>query len=51
MWAEAAEALIAELKNHPQVKALVPELEQGVLVGEIPAIVAAQKLIALYKTQ
>ena len=51
MWAEAAEALIAELKNHPQVKALVPELEQGVLAGEIPAIVAAQKLIALYKTQ
>jgi LAO/AO transport system kinase len=51
MWAETAEALIADLKNHPEVKALVPELEQAVLTGELPAIVAAQKLIAQYKTQ
>ena len=51
MWAETAEALLADLKNHPQVKALVPELEQAVLAGEVPAIVAAQKLIRYYKTQ
>ena len=51
MWAETAEALLADLKNHPQVKALVPELEQAVLAGEVPAIVAAQKFIRYYKTQ
>ena len=51
MWGETAEALLADLKNHPQVKALVPELEQAVLAGEVPAIVAAQKLIRYYKTQ
>ena len=50
MWAETAEALIADLRNHPQVKALVPELESAVLTGDMPAIVAAQRLIAHYKT-
>jgi len=50
MWAETAEALIADLSNHPQVKALVPELESAVLTGDMPAIVAAQRLIAHYKT-
>ena len=50
MWAETAEALIADLRNHPQVKALVPELESAVLAGDMPAIVAAQRLIAHYKT-
>ncbi len=49
MWAETAEALIADLRNHPQVKALVPELESAVLTGDMPAIVAAQRLIAHYK--
>jgi hypothetical protein len=51
MWAETTEALVADLKNQPQVKALVPELEQAVLAGELPAIVAAQRLIAQYKSQ
>lgn len=50
MWAETAEALIADLRNHPQVKALVPELESAVLAGDMPAIVAAQRLITHYKT-
>lgn len=50
MWSETAEALIADLKNHPKVKALVPELERAVLAGELPAIVAAQRLIKHYKT-
>lgn len=50
MWAETAEALIADLRYHPQVKALVPELESAVLAGDMPAIVAAQRLITHYKT-
>ena len=49
MWSETAEALIADLKNHATVKALVPELERAVLAGELPAIVAAQTLIKHYK--
>ena len=50
MWAETAEALIADLRSHPQVKSLVPELESAVLAGDVPAIVAAQRLIDHYKS-
>lgn len=49
MWSETAEALIADLKSHPQVKALVPQLEQAVTEGKLPATVAAQQLIEHYK--
>lgn len=50
MWNETAEALIADLKNHPQVKSLVPALEQAVIEGKLPPTVAAQRLIEHYKT-
>ena len=49
MWSETAEALITDLKNHPQVKSLVPQLEQAVTEGKLPATVAAQQLIEHYK--
>jgi LAO/AO transport system kinase len=49
MWAETAEMLIAGLKNHPAIKSMVPELEQQVLAGTLPAIVAAERLIEHYK--
>jgi LAO/AO transport system kinase len=49
MWAETAELLIAGLKNHDAVKSLVPSLEAAVLKGELPATVAAQRLIDHYK--
>jgi LAO/AO transport system kinase len=49
MWAETAEMLIAGLKNHPTIKSMVPELEQQVLAGTLPAIVAAERLIEHYK--
>ena len=49
MWAETAEMLIAGLKNHPTIKSMVPELEQQVLAGTLPAIVAAERLIGHYK--
>jgi len=50
MWAETAEALVSDLKSDPRVKALVPELEQAVLDGTLPATVAAQRLIDCFKT-
>lgn len=49
MWAETAELLIVGLKNHSTVKSLVPTLESAVLKGELPATVAAQRLIEHYK--
>jgi len=49
MWAETAELLIVGLKNHSVVKSLVPTLESAVLKGELPATVAAQRLIEHYK--
>ena len=50
MWAETAAELLADLRNHPAVSSLVPELEAAVLAGELPAIVAAQRLSETYKT-
>lgn len=50
MWHETAEALIADLKTHPQVKSLVAELEQAVIEGKLPPTLAAQRLIEHYKT-
>jgi LAO/AO transport system kinase len=50
MWSETAEALIADLKNQPQVKMLVAELERAVTEGKLPPTVAAQRLIEHYKT-
>lgn len=50
MWSETAETLVADLKNHPQVKLLVEELERAVTEGQLPPTVAAQRLIEHYKT-
>jgi len=50
MWAETAEALVSDLKSDARVKALVPQLEQAVLDGLLPATVAAQRLIDTFKT-
>ena len=51
MWSETAELLISDLKQHRAIKSMVPELEQAVLSAELPATVAAQRLIEHYKTQ
>ena len=50
MWNETVEALIADLKDHPQVRSLIPELEEAVIEGRLPPTVAAQRLIEHYKT-
>jgi LAO/AO transport system kinase len=49
MWSEMAESLVADLKDDERVKALIPEMENSVLRGELPATVAAQRTIDLYK--
>ncbi len=49
MWSEMAESLVADLKDDERVKALIPEMENAVLRGELPATVAAQRTIDLYK--
>ena len=51
MWSETAELLISDLKQHSAIQSMVPELEQAVLSAELPATVAAQRLIAHYKAQ
>jgi LAO/AO transport system kinase len=49
MWTEMAESLVADLKANEKIKMLVPEIENAVLDGKLPATVAAQRLIDLYK--
>tara|TARA_B100000767_G_scaffold29193_1_gene25321 strand:- start:564 stop:1553 length:990 start_codon:yes stop_codon:yes gene_type:complete len=49
MWAETTALLIADLTAHPAVRALVADLEQSVRIGETPATVGAQRLIAAFK--
>ena len=49
MWTEVAESLVADLKSDEKVKLLVPKIENAVLDGKLPTIVAAQRLIDLYK--
>ena len=51
MWSETAELLISDLKQHSAIQSMVPELEQAVLSAELPATVAAQRLIEHYKAQ
>ena len=49
MWSETADALLADLKSDASVKALVSQLEADVTSGNLPATVAAQKLIEAFK--
>ena len=49
MWSEMVESLVADLKDDERVKALIPEMENAVLRGELPATAAAQRTIDLYK--
>ena len=51
MWSETAELLISDLKQHSAIQSMVPELERSVLNAELPATVAAQRLIEHYKAQ
>ena len=48
MWSETAEILLTELREAPEVIALVSSLQARVRCGELPATVAAQRLVQAY---
>jgi LAO/AO transport system kinase len=48
MWQMVEGELYATLKNHPDVRALVPELERDVHDGKTTATVAAQRILAAF---
>lgn len=49
MWSEAAESLLDEVRGHPEVADQVELLEQDVMQGKMPATVAAEKLLRIYR--
>jgi LAO/AO transport system kinase len=49
MWSEMAESLVVDLKADTRIKHMMPELESAVLDGSLPATVAAQRMIMIYK--
>jgi LAO/AO transport system kinase len=48
MWQMVQDELFATLKNHAEVRALVPELERDVHDGRITATVAAQRILGAF---
>ncbi|MCB0996973.1 MAG: methylmalonyl Co-A mutase-associated GTPase MeaB [Acidimicrobiales bacterium] len=46
MWSMVEERLIDALRAHDGVRQLLPQLEAGVRAGEVPATVAADRLLA-----
>lgn len=50
MWAETAESLVAQLKEHPEVRARVRDLEDAVTQGRIPPTTAAEQLITIFRS-
>lgn len=51
MWSETAESLVKELKSHPLVRTRIGELESAVADGVLPASVAAEELVSIFKEQ
>jgi LAO/AO transport system kinase len=47
-WAMVREQLLGRLAAHPEVKALVPEVEQAVRDGELTPTLAAQRILAAF---
>lgn len=45
MWAETTESLLSALREHPEIRARIPDLEKGVTAGEIPPPAAARTLL------
>ncbi|MDO9337569.1 MAG: methylmalonyl Co-A mutase-associated GTPase MeaB [Caulobacter sp.] len=48
MWAMVNDRLGRAFRDHPQVAALAPTLEAQVLAGEVPASLAADRLLAAF---
>jgi LAO/AO transport system kinase len=49
MWTEVQDSLIADLREDPEVRGQLPQLEQAVSTGRIPAAVAATRLLEIYR--
>jgi LAO/AO transport system kinase len=45
MWSMLGDALLESLHAHPAVRAVLPDTEQRVRGGELPAAAAAQQLL------
>lgn len=49
-WAMVHDQLFAQLHEHPEVRRLTPELEQQVREGTLTATLAAQRILAEFRT-
>ncbi|MBT2386379.1 methylmalonyl Co-A mutase-associated GTPase MeaB [Streptomyces sp. ISL-11] len=50
VWSMVREQLLTELRDHPEVRRLGPDLEHEVREGSVPASVAAERLLAAFRT-
>lgn len=48
MWNETTESLRAALKQHPEVRRRLPELEEAVMAGRLSPAIAAQQLLDIF---
>jgi LAO/AO transport system kinase len=50
MWSEVTDTLLDELRAHPDVRASVDELERAVAAGSMAPAIAAQELLARFRS-
>lgn len=48
MWSETSESLLQALREHPEVRRLLPQLEAEVTAGRLPPTIAAQRLLQAF---
>jgi len=48
MWSELQDALVADLQHDPALRDRLPELEEAVVAGRLPATTAAERLLEVY---
>ncbi|MGH3623935.1 MAG: methylmalonyl Co-A mutase-associated GTPase MeaB, partial [Sciscionella sp.] len=48
-WSMVREQLLGRLRTHPRVRELVPELERAVAAGELPATLAAERILTAFQ--
>lgn len=51
MWSEIEDSLLAALRAHPGVRALLPDLEAAVAAGAVPPATAAARVLAEFRGQ
>jgi LAO/AO transport system kinase len=47
-WSMVRDQLLGQLRAHPKVRELVPDLERAVREGEVPATLAAEKILSAF---